>query len=197
MFNQAHVRVVISVTFNDFCRCMVEAGYDYSTDSLPDPAVWEQLLNKSPIKHIAQVYVLLPASHNCGHKSSLVVLCIVVTFDDLLFRYGHRYCLPWAKMTSVYLTSKGLNITELWRQIKFQFGKQLVRASCCLCYFLYTRATVFIPKCTDVFCLGFFGIQKTITLSPRWMLSPMASWTSHCGLFNTCDRDDAFRINIW
>uniref|UniRef100_A0A8C9V7I8 Acylamino-acid-releasing enzyme n=1 Tax=Scleropages formosus TaxID=113540 RepID=A0A8C9V7I8_SCLFO len=35
--------------------CMVEAGYDYSTDILPDPTVWEQLLNKSPIKHVAQV----------------------------------------------------------------------------------------------------------------------------------------------
>ncbi|KAM6977100.1 acylamino-acid-releasing enzyme-like [Aplochiton taeniatus] len=35
--------------------CMVEAGYNYSTDCLPDPAVWEQMLNKSPIKHIKQV----------------------------------------------------------------------------------------------------------------------------------------------
>ncbi|XP_059188274.1 acylamino-acid-releasing enzyme isoform X3 [Centropristis striata] len=35
--------------------CMVEAGYDYSPDCLPDPAVWEQMLNKSPIKHVTQV----------------------------------------------------------------------------------------------------------------------------------------------
>uniref|UniRef100_A0A8C4H2T3 acylaminoacyl-peptidase n=1 Tax=Dicentrarchus labrax TaxID=13489 RepID=A0A8C4H2T3_DICLA len=35
--------------------CMVEAGYDYSTDCLPDPAVWEQMLNKSPIKHVTEV----------------------------------------------------------------------------------------------------------------------------------------------
>ncbi|XP_073326797.1 acylamino-acid-releasing enzyme isoform X1 [Pagrus major] len=35
--------------------CMVEAGFDYSTDCLPDPAVWEQMLNKSPIKHVPQV----------------------------------------------------------------------------------------------------------------------------------------------
>ncbi|XP_070823657.1 acylamino-acid-releasing enzyme [Chaetodon trifascialis] len=35
--------------------CMFEAGYDYSTDCLPDPAVWEQMLNKSPIKHVTQV----------------------------------------------------------------------------------------------------------------------------------------------
>ncbi|KAM3618441.1 uncharacterized protein V6R79_020412 [Siganus canaliculatus] len=35
--------------------CIVEAGYDYSTDCLPDPAVWEQMLNKSPIKHISKV----------------------------------------------------------------------------------------------------------------------------------------------
>lgn len=50
----------ISASFvSSFCRCMVEAGYDYSTDSLPDPAVWEQMLNKSPIKHIKQVWVFL------------------------------------------------------------------------------------------------------------------------------------------
>ncbi|XP_014328868.1 acylamino-acid-releasing enzyme-like isoform X1 [Xiphophorus maculatus] len=35
--------------------CVVEAGYDYSPDCLPDPAVWEQMLNKSPIKYIPQV----------------------------------------------------------------------------------------------------------------------------------------------
>uniref|UniRef100_A0A0E9XMB1 Peptidase S9 prolyl oligopeptidase catalytic domain-containing protein n=2 Tax=Anguilla anguilla TaxID=7936 RepID=A0A0E9XMB1_ANGAN len=34
---------------------MVESGYNYSTDTLPDPAVWEQMLNKSPIKHVTQV----------------------------------------------------------------------------------------------------------------------------------------------
>ncbi|KAI3357680.1 hypothetical protein L3Q82_016085 [Scortum barcoo] len=35
--------------------CMVEAGYEYSTGCLPDPAVLEQMLNKSPIKHVTQV----------------------------------------------------------------------------------------------------------------------------------------------
>ncbi|TNM87014.1 acylamino-acid-releasing enzyme [Takifugu rubripes] len=35
--------------------CMVEAGYDYSTGDLPDPEVWAQMLNKSPIKHVTQV----------------------------------------------------------------------------------------------------------------------------------------------
>jgi len=35
--------------------CMVEAGYEYTTDGLPQPAVWEQMLHKSPIRHIAQV----------------------------------------------------------------------------------------------------------------------------------------------
>ncbi|XP_014862966.1 PREDICTED: acylamino-acid-releasing enzyme-like isoform X3 [Poecilia mexicana] len=35
--------------------CVVEAGYDYSPDCLPDPAVWEQMLNKSPIKYVPQV----------------------------------------------------------------------------------------------------------------------------------------------
>uniref|UniRef100_A0A6Q2X2G1 Acylamino-acid-releasing enzyme n=1 Tax=Esox lucius TaxID=8010 RepID=A0A6Q2X2G1_ESOLU len=35
--------------------CMVVAGYNYSADCLPDPAVWEQMLNKSPIKYVKQV----------------------------------------------------------------------------------------------------------------------------------------------
>uniref|UniRef100_A0A673ANC0 Acylamino-acid-releasing enzyme n=1 Tax=Sphaeramia orbicularis TaxID=375764 RepID=A0A673ANC0_9TELE len=35
--------------------CMVEAGFAYSTDCLPDPAVLEQMLNVSPIKHVTQV----------------------------------------------------------------------------------------------------------------------------------------------
>ncbi|KAJ8370838.1 hypothetical protein SKAU_G00108660 [Synaphobranchus kaupii] len=35
--------------------CMVEAGYDYSTDALPDPAQWAQMLLKSPIKHVTKV----------------------------------------------------------------------------------------------------------------------------------------------
>ncbi|XP_058498460.1 acylamino-acid-releasing enzyme isoform X2 [Solea solea] len=35
--------------------CTVEAGCDYSPDSLPDPAVWQQMLEKSPIRHVAQV----------------------------------------------------------------------------------------------------------------------------------------------
>nr|XP_043894480.1 acylamino-acid-releasing enzyme isoform X1 [Solea senegalensis] len=35
--------------------CTVEAGCDYSTDLLHDPAVWQQMLEKSPIRHIAQV----------------------------------------------------------------------------------------------------------------------------------------------
>ncbi|CAN9515559.1 unnamed protein product [Ophioblennius macclurei] len=35
--------------------CVFEAGFDYSTDCLPDPAVWGNMLNKSPIKYIPQV----------------------------------------------------------------------------------------------------------------------------------------------
>uniref|UniRef100_A0A7N6F8S9 acylaminoacyl-peptidase n=1 Tax=Anabas testudineus TaxID=64144 RepID=A0A7N6F8S9_ANATE len=35
--------------------CISVTGYDYSTDCLPDPAVWEQMLKKSPIAHVAQV----------------------------------------------------------------------------------------------------------------------------------------------
>lgn len=36
---------------------MVVAGYDYSIDDLPDPEVWAQMLNKSPIKHVTQVWL--------------------------------------------------------------------------------------------------------------------------------------------
>uniref|UniRef100_A0A665V080 acylaminoacyl-peptidase n=1 Tax=Echeneis naucrates TaxID=173247 RepID=A0A665V080_ECHNA len=35
--------------------CMVEAGFEYSTDLLPDSAVWAQMLEKSPIKYVTQV----------------------------------------------------------------------------------------------------------------------------------------------
>ncbi|XP_061909769.1 acylamino-acid-releasing enzyme-like isoform X1 [Entelurus aequoreus] len=35
--------------------CMFEAGFDYVTDVLYEPAIWEQMLDKSPIKHIPQV----------------------------------------------------------------------------------------------------------------------------------------------
>uniref|UniRef100_A0A4W4ES82 Acylamino-acid-releasing enzyme n=1 Tax=Electrophorus electricus TaxID=8005 RepID=A0A4W4ES82_ELEEL len=35
--------------------CMVEAGFDYKTNTLLSPAMLEQMLNKSPIKHVTQV----------------------------------------------------------------------------------------------------------------------------------------------
>lgn len=35
--------------------CIVEAGFEYSTDLLPDPAVLEKMLNISPIKHVTKV----------------------------------------------------------------------------------------------------------------------------------------------
>nr|XP_055023085.1 acylamino-acid-releasing enzyme-like isoform X1 [Misgurnus anguillicaudatus] len=35
--------------------CMVEAGYDYNTNIQLSPAVLEQMLNKSPIKHVIKV----------------------------------------------------------------------------------------------------------------------------------------------
>ncbi|XP_023676839.2 acylamino-acid-releasing enzyme isoform X1 [Paramormyrops kingsleyae] len=35
--------------------CMVEAGLEYSTDTLPDPKAYEQLLSKSPIRHVEKV----------------------------------------------------------------------------------------------------------------------------------------------
>ena len=38
------------------CRCVVEAGYLYSSDCLPDPNVWSEMLNKSPIKYTPQVW---------------------------------------------------------------------------------------------------------------------------------------------
>ncbi|MBN3315453.1 ACPH enzyme, partial [Atractosteus spatula] len=35
--------------------CMVEAGFPYSTDILPDSAVWGQMIQKSPIRYVPQV----------------------------------------------------------------------------------------------------------------------------------------------
>ncbi|XP_074054052.1 acylamino-acid-releasing enzyme isoform X1 [Macrotis lagotis] len=35
--------------------CMVEAGFLYTTDCLPDPATWAEMLKKSPIKYASQV----------------------------------------------------------------------------------------------------------------------------------------------
>ncbi|XP_016115237.1 acylamino-acid-releasing enzyme [Sinocyclocheilus grahami] len=36
-------------------RCVVEAGYEYNTDIHLEPAILEQMLNKSPIKHVSKV----------------------------------------------------------------------------------------------------------------------------------------------
>ncbi|XP_051913168.1 acylamino-acid-releasing enzyme [Hippocampus zosterae] len=35
--------------------CVFEAGFDYSADSIHEPAVWEQMLTKSPVQLVAQV----------------------------------------------------------------------------------------------------------------------------------------------
>uniref|UniRef100_A0A8C4LW31 acylaminoacyl-peptidase n=1 Tax=Equus asinus asinus TaxID=83772 RepID=A0A8C4LW31_EQUAS len=37
------------------CRCVVEAGFPYSSDCLPDLSVWAEMLDKSPIKYTPQV----------------------------------------------------------------------------------------------------------------------------------------------
>uniref|UniRef100_A0A8C9GIA1 Acylamino-acid-releasing enzyme n=1 Tax=Piliocolobus tephrosceles TaxID=591936 RepID=A0A8C9GIA1_9PRIM len=37
------------------CRCVVEAGFPFSGDCLPDLSVWAEMLDKSPIKYIPQV----------------------------------------------------------------------------------------------------------------------------------------------
>lgn len=51
---------VINLASMVFCTdipdwCIVEAGFDYSADSLPDPAVLERMLSVSPIKHVPKV----------------------------------------------------------------------------------------------------------------------------------------------
>lgn len=38
-----------------FYRCVVETGFRYSNDCLPDLNVWKEMLDKSPIKYIPQV----------------------------------------------------------------------------------------------------------------------------------------------
>lgn len=37
------------------CRCMVEAGFPYRSDCLPDLSMWAEMLDKSPIKYTSQV----------------------------------------------------------------------------------------------------------------------------------------------
>lgn len=43
------------------CRCVVEAGFPYSSDCLPDLSVWAEMLDKSPIKYTPQVHSSAPA----------------------------------------------------------------------------------------------------------------------------------------
>lgn len=43
------------------CRCVVEAGFPYSYDCLPDFGILAEMLDKSPIKYIPQVHSLPPA----------------------------------------------------------------------------------------------------------------------------------------
>lgn len=48
-------------------RCMVEAGFSYSSDCLPDLSVWAAMLDKSPIKYAPQVCgPLLPGAPPMG-----------------------------------------------------------------------------------------------------------------------------------
>lgn len=49
----------------------METGFPYSNDCLPDPNVWEEMLDKSPIKYIPQVPgFLVYATHSSGTQSS-------------------------------------------------------------------------------------------------------------------------------
>uniref|UniRef100_A0A672R833 acylaminoacyl-peptidase n=1 Tax=Sinocyclocheilus grahami TaxID=75366 RepID=A0A672R833_SINGR len=49
--------VKLRLNGSDMCvfRCVVEAGYEYNTDIHLEPAILEQMLNKSPIKHVSKV----------------------------------------------------------------------------------------------------------------------------------------------
>ncbi|XP_045352822.1 acylamino-acid-releasing enzyme isoform X3 [Leopardus geoffroyi] len=48
--------------------CVVEAGFPYSSDCLPDVSVWAEMLDKSPIKYTPQVYI--PPSAQCAANLS-------------------------------------------------------------------------------------------------------------------------------
>ena len=48
---------IISVS----CRCVVEAGFPYSSNCLPDLNMWAEMLDKSPIKYTPQVRSPPPA----------------------------------------------------------------------------------------------------------------------------------------
>lgn len=68
-----------------FCRCTVEAGYDYSTGDQPDPEVWAQMLNKSPIKHVTQVWLFQHLQLSLQN----ILCCNKVTSPP---RYKRQYC---------------------------------------------------------------------------------------------------------
>ncbi|XP_061910683.1 acylamino-acid-releasing enzyme-like [Entelurus aequoreus] len=97
--------------------CMYLAGYDYSTDSLLEPAVWEQMLNMSPIKlsqHVQTPVLLLvgendkrvPPKQSIEYYRALKAKQVPVR---LLMYTGNNHSL-----SSVDAESDGFMNTALW-----------------------------------------------------------------------------------
>lgn len=86
----------------------MEAGYNYSTDCLPDPAVWEQMLNKSPIKHVKQVCVL--SSRLCVSHS--VCLLDPMQVKKALLSLYHCFSVPCVCVLTVtmYVTVVAIQV---------------------------------------------------------------------------------------
>uniref|UniRef100_A0A673G9I6 acylaminoacyl-peptidase n=1 Tax=Sinocyclocheilus rhinocerous TaxID=307959 RepID=A0A673G9I6_9TELE len=97
--------------------CMVEAGYEYNTDIHLEPAILEQMLNKSPIKHVSKVKtpVLLmlgeddkrvPSKQGIEYYRALKALQVPVR---LLWYPGNNHSL-----SKVDAESDGFMNTALW-----------------------------------------------------------------------------------
>uniref|UniRef100_A0A671SD87 acylaminoacyl-peptidase n=1 Tax=Sinocyclocheilus anshuiensis TaxID=1608454 RepID=A0A671SD87_9TELE len=97
--------------------CMVEAGYEYNTDIHLEPAILEQMLNKSPIKHVSKVKtpVLLmlgeddkrvPSKQGIEYYRALKALQVPVR---LLWYPGNNHSL-----SKVDTESDGFMNTALW-----------------------------------------------------------------------------------
>lgn len=114
-------------------RCMVEAGFDYNTDVQLNPAVLEQMLNKSPIKHVIKVstcrlhdviiYQFKTGSFFLHYERLHLNAACVIYIPFVRLRRQCFWC--WARMTGVCPINRALNTTSAWRLYKYQWGKHI------------------------------------------------------------------------
>lgn len=109
---------------SDSYRCVFEAGFDYSADSIREPAVWEQMLSKSPVQLVPQVWEVIV----CQLIMSMWLLTGAhpAVYTSHEYRYRRQSYSYSEKMTSACPTNKELNITELWKQSRCLSGELLL-----------------------------------------------------------------------